>query len=149
MVHRMLASQNGHFYVCGDCRMAEDVADTLRVVFQKAGGLSLKDSDALLTKLRVILIIYPFFYSIIFQLGFTERKALPRRHFRHHLPSSRRYQQSDEDIFNRKRILNNLFWKIMLDLKSPLQRSLFILFFFSLYHLWLQILILHVTIYPF
>lgn len=61
MVHRMLASQNGHFYVCGDCRMAEDVADTLRVVFQKAGGLSLKDSEALLTKLRVIHVLSCFY----------------------------------------------------------------------------------------
>lgn len=53
MVYRILTSQNGHFYVCGDYRMAEDVMSALKIVFQKAGGLSPKDSEALFAKLKV------------------------------------------------------------------------------------------------
>ncbi len=53
MVYRMLTSQNGHFYICGDFKMAEDVLSTLQIIFQKTGGLSLKDSAALLAKLKV------------------------------------------------------------------------------------------------
>jgi len=53
MIYHMLTSQNGHFYVCGDYRMAEDVTAALKIVFQWAGGLSLKDSETLLAKLKV------------------------------------------------------------------------------------------------
>ena len=55
MVYHMLTFQSGHFYVCGDYRMAEDVASTLKIVFQKAGRLSPKDSEALFAKLKVYL----------------------------------------------------------------------------------------------
>lgn len=53
LVYRMLSQHNGHFYVCGDCRMAEDVASTLRLLFQKAGGMSSEESEAFLMLLRV------------------------------------------------------------------------------------------------
>lgn len=53
LVYRLLSEQNGHFYVCGDCAMAEDVANTLRLVFQKAGGLDKEHSEEYLVKLRV------------------------------------------------------------------------------------------------
>lgn len=53
LVYRMLTQHKGHFYVCGDCAMAEDVANTLRLVFQKAGGLDAEESEALLVLLRV------------------------------------------------------------------------------------------------
>ena len=49
----MLAQQKGHFYVCGDCAMAEDVANTLRQVFQKAGGMDHEESEDFLVLLRV------------------------------------------------------------------------------------------------
>lgn len=49
----MLTQQKGHFYVCGDCAMAEDVANTLRLVFQKAGGMDHEESEAFLVNLRV------------------------------------------------------------------------------------------------
>lgn len=53
LVYRMLTQQKGHFYVCGDCAMAEDVANTLRMVFQKAGGLDSEESEDFLMTLRV------------------------------------------------------------------------------------------------
>jgi len=52
LIYRTLVEQNGHFYVCGDCAMAEDVANTLRLVFQKAGGLNIQQSESLLMLLR-------------------------------------------------------------------------------------------------
>ncbi|XP_045033891.1 nitric oxide synthase-like protein [Daphnia magna] len=52
LVYRMLTQQKGHFYVCGDCAMAEDVANTLRMVFQKAGGLDSEESEDFLMTLR-------------------------------------------------------------------------------------------------
>lgn len=54
----MLTQQKGHFYVCGDCAMAEDVANTLRLVFQKAGGMDHEESEAFLVLLRV----WDFYY---------------------------------------------------------------------------------------
>jgi len=48
----MLTSQTGHFYVCGDYMMAKDVTNTLKVAFQRAGGLCLRDSETLLAKLK-------------------------------------------------------------------------------------------------
>ena len=84
LVYRMLNERNGHFYVCGDCAMAEDVANTLRLVFQKAGGLDKEQSEEYLVNLRVILFennVYPSYRRCFF----TEREALPGRHFRNYL----------------------------------------------------------------
>jgi len=53
LIYRMLVELKGHFYVCGDCAMAEDVANTLQRVFQKGGGLDLEQSETLLILLRV------------------------------------------------------------------------------------------------
>jgi len=53
MVYLLLTSLNGHFYVCGDYRMAEDVTTALKIIFQKIGGLSPKESETLLGKLKV------------------------------------------------------------------------------------------------
>lgn len=58
LVYRMLTQQMGHFYVCGDCAMAEDVASTLRLVFQKAGGLNPEESDDFLMQLRVWILCF-------------------------------------------------------------------------------------------
>ena len=60
LVYRMLTQQNGHFYVCGDCAMAEDVANTLRLVLQKAGGMDQEQSEAFLLLLRV----FSLFFSL-------------------------------------------------------------------------------------
>lgn len=34
----MLLNQEGHFYVCGDCKMAEDVQQRLKGIIQKHSG---------------------------------------------------------------------------------------------------------------
>ena len=53
LVYRILSQQGGHFYVCGDCAMAEDVAKTLRLVMQQAGDLTEEESESYLMRLRV------------------------------------------------------------------------------------------------
>ena len=53
LVHRMITQENGHFYVCGDSRMAEDVTNTLLLVLQKAGGMNQQESKAFLNLFRV------------------------------------------------------------------------------------------------
>lgn len=68
MVNTMLTSQNGHFYVCGDYRMAEDVTSALKIAFQRAGGLSFRDSETLLAKLKVYNIIVNSFIQIVIVL---------------------------------------------------------------------------------
>ena len=53
LVYRMLNQQHAHFYVCGDCAMAEDVANTLRLILQKAGGMNQEESESYLIRMRV------------------------------------------------------------------------------------------------
>lgn len=52
MVCRLLTQQKGHFYVCGDCAMAEDVGKTLRQVFQVTGNMSEEESESYMALLR-------------------------------------------------------------------------------------------------
>uniref|UniRef100_A0A8D8YWA0 Nitric oxide synthase n=2 Tax=Cacopsylla melanoneura TaxID=428564 RepID=A0A8D8YWA0_9HEMI len=52
MVYRVLIKEGGHFYVCGDCTMAEDVYQTLKIVFQMEGNLTEPEADKLLLRLR-------------------------------------------------------------------------------------------------
>lgn len=65
MVYLLLTSLNGHFYVSGDYRMAEDVATALKIVFQKIGGLSLKESETLLAKLKVPIFLISLIHLLV------------------------------------------------------------------------------------
>lgn len=53
-IYNMLVHENGHFYVCGDCTMAEDVYQTLKHIIQTHGQLSDKEVEAYMLSLRVI-----------------------------------------------------------------------------------------------
>ena len=49
----MLVYEGGHFYVCGDCTMAENVYQTLKQIIQTHGELADKQVEAYMLSLRV------------------------------------------------------------------------------------------------
>lgn len=49
----MLVYEQGHFYVCGDCTMAEDVYQTLKHIIQTHGEMTDKQVEAYMLSLRV------------------------------------------------------------------------------------------------
>ncbi|XP_008546993.1 nitric oxide synthase, salivary gland [Microplitis demolitor] len=51
-IFNMLVHENGHFYVCGDCTMAEDVYQTLKQIIQTNGQMSDKEVEAYMLSLR-------------------------------------------------------------------------------------------------
>lgn len=53
LVYRTIVKENGHLYVCGDGRMAQEVANTLHLVLQKAGRMNQQESKDLIALLRV------------------------------------------------------------------------------------------------
>lgn len=51
-IYKLLVIQEGHFYVCGDCTMAEHVYQTLKKIIKKYGGMSENDVESFLLSLR-------------------------------------------------------------------------------------------------
>lgn len=49
--------EKGHFYVCGDCTMAEHVYQTLKNIIQRHGGMSEAQVQTYMLSLRVSLIL--------------------------------------------------------------------------------------------
>jgi len=45
--------------------MAEDVTNTVKIIFQKEGGLCPKESETLLAKLKVYFQVYTFTHQIL------------------------------------------------------------------------------------
>lgn len=39
-IYDLLMNKGGHFYVCGDCKMAEDVNQKLRGIIKKHGDMT-------------------------------------------------------------------------------------------------------------
>lgn len=52
-IYRLLVLERGHFYVCGDCKMAEHVYQTLKKIIQRQGQMSDADVEAYMLSLRV------------------------------------------------------------------------------------------------
>jgi nitric-oxide synthase len=52
-IYRILVLEKGHFYVCGDCTMAEHVYQTLRNIIQKYGSMTEQQVEAYILSLRV------------------------------------------------------------------------------------------------
>lgn len=50
-IYSIIFHERGHFYVCGDVSMAEDVCKTLKQIFKNNG---IDDPDRALINLRVI-----------------------------------------------------------------------------------------------
>lgn len=51
-IYDMLMHQQGHFYVCGDCTMAEDVYQTLKQIIQTHGQMTDEEVQAYMLSLR-------------------------------------------------------------------------------------------------
>lgn len=51
-IYRQIYSEAGHFYVCGDCKMAEDVSQTLRNIIQEQSGMTNTQLDNYLWRMR-------------------------------------------------------------------------------------------------
>ncbi len=63
-IYRQLVEEGGHFYVCGDCTMAEHTYQTLKEVLQKESGCTDAEADA---KMMTIKVPYkPLFWYLIF-----------------------------------------------------------------------------------
>lgn len=56
-LYNEIVSERGHFYVCGDCKMAEDVYQTLRAIIQEQSGMTYAQADSYLLRMRVRLMI--------------------------------------------------------------------------------------------
>lgn len=52
-IYRLLVLEKGHFYVCGDCTMAEHVYQTLKCIIQKYSTLNEKQVEDYMLSLRV------------------------------------------------------------------------------------------------
>ena len=53
LVYRLLSEKKGHFYVCGDSGMAEDVGQALLLLLQNAGSMNRQESESFVALLRV------------------------------------------------------------------------------------------------
>lgn len=66
-VHQVIHEDKGHLYVCGDVRMARDVAQTLREMFAKRLKLTEEQAEEYVSQLKVWLwargMISPTCYS--------------------------------------------------------------------------------------
>ncbi|GLV41924.1 Nitric oxide synthase [Carabus blaptoides fortunei] len=51
-VYRILVIERGHFYVCGDCSMAEHVYQTLKKIIQRQGQMNDAEVEAFMLSLR-------------------------------------------------------------------------------------------------
>lgn len=53
----MVMLEKGHFYVCGDCTMAEHVYQTLKTIIQKYGAMTNDQVEKYMLTLRVLQMI--------------------------------------------------------------------------------------------
>jgi len=53
VVFNTIVKQGGHFYVCGDVKMASDVTATLEKIIATEGNMTQQDAKNLVMKLRV------------------------------------------------------------------------------------------------
>ncbi|KAK5644702.1 hypothetical protein RI129_006002 [Pyrocoelia pectoralis] len=51
-IYKIIVIEKGHFYVCGDCTMAEHVYQTLKTIIQQYGGMTDNQAEAFMLTLR-------------------------------------------------------------------------------------------------
>ncbi|XP_065208793.1 nitric oxide synthase, salivary gland isoform X2 [Planococcus citri] len=51
-LYKEIVTERGHFYVCGDCKMAEDVYQTLRTIIQEKSGMTYAQAESYLLRMR-------------------------------------------------------------------------------------------------
>jgi nitric-oxide synthase, brain len=56
-IHDLLVNRGAHFYVCGDCKMAEDVHQKLKGIIKKHGNLTDEQTQNFMFMLKVHLIL--------------------------------------------------------------------------------------------
>lgn len=54
-ITRLLLDEEGHFYVCGDCKMAEEVQQKLRKILKRHGDMSDEEVEEFILNLMVSL----------------------------------------------------------------------------------------------
>lgn len=54
-VTRMLLEDQGHFYVCGDCKMAEEVKQKLREIISSNSNMTEDEAEEFILNLMVII----------------------------------------------------------------------------------------------
>lgn len=52
-LYKQLVEDGGHFYVCGDCTMAEHVFRTLKLIIQEQGNMTPEKVETYMLNLRV------------------------------------------------------------------------------------------------
>lgn len=52
-ISRMLVKEGGHFYVCGDCKMAEEVQHTLKHILTRHANMTEPEADNFIMALMV------------------------------------------------------------------------------------------------
>lgn len=52
-LYKEIVTESGHFYVCGDCKMAEDVYQTLRSILQEKSVMTYAQAESYLLRMRV------------------------------------------------------------------------------------------------
>lgn len=52
-IHNMLMNKGAHFYVCGDCKMAEDVHQKLKRIIKKHGNMNDEQVQNFMFSLKV------------------------------------------------------------------------------------------------
>ena len=52
-VYQKIVLEGGHFYVCGDCTMAEHVYQMLKLIIQERGGMLDSEVESYMLTLRV------------------------------------------------------------------------------------------------
>lgn len=59
-IHDLLVNRGAHFYVCGDCKMAEDVHQKLKGIIKKHGNMSDEKVQNFMFMLKVRVILKSF-----------------------------------------------------------------------------------------
>ena len=54
-VYKKIVQESGHFYVCGDCTMAECVFQRLKLIIQEHSGMTEQDVENYMLQMRVII----------------------------------------------------------------------------------------------
>lgn len=62
-MYKIIVLEKGHFYVCGDCTMAEHVYQTLKTIISRYGGMNESQTEAFMLSLRVILLLSKIKYK--------------------------------------------------------------------------------------
>ena len=57
-IYELIYNQYGHFYVCGDVKMAADVTKTLELALQHEGKMSIDEAQNYLYDMKVNIFIY-------------------------------------------------------------------------------------------